>query len=254
MMQPDKGSDYGTEPPLCQPYSRMKVYRCLTRLLALVFPPHCRLCGDPAAAAFRLCGNCEQDLPWLAAGCVQCAQPGAPDIRCGACQRRPPSFDSTTALFHYRPPVDYLLKRLKFSSELAVAPLLAGMLASRLATRAGPLPELLVAVPLHRTRLRERGFNQAALLAVRLGARLAIPVARHLCTRHRATQPQSLLSPTARRLNLRHAFAIHGVPATHVAIIDDVMTTGHTAGELARALKQAGAQRVEVWVIARAAH
>jgi ComF family protein len=110
-------------------------------------------------------------------------------------------------------------------------------------------------VPLHRTRLRERGYNQAALLAARLGTRLAIPVAQRLCTRRRATQPQSLLSPTARRLNLRNAFDIHGTPAsTHVAIVDDIMTTGHTVGELARALKQAGVERVEVWVVARAAH
>jgi ComF family protein len=151
--------------------------------------------------------------------------------------------------------VDYLLKRLKFSSELAIAPLLAGLLAEHIAARAAPLPDLLLAVPLHRTRLRERGFNQATLLATRLGRRLGVPVASQVCLRRRATQPQSLLSPTARRLNLRNAFAVQQrLPAAHVAIIDDVMTTGHTAGELAQALKQAGAECVEVWVIARAAH
>jgi len=233
----------------------MTVYQWAAQLQNLVFPPRCRLCGSPAAAAFRLCRECEHELPWLAAGCVQCAHPGAPAAHCGRCQQRPPSFDSTTALFHYQPPVDYLLKRLKFTSELAIAPLLAGLLASRIAARTEPLPELLIAVPLHRTRLRERGYNQAALLAARLGTRLAIPVAQRLCTRRRATQPQSLLSPTARRLNLRNAFDIHGTPAsTHVAIVDDIMTTGHTVGELARALKQAGVVRVEVWVVARAAH
>lgn len=178
-----------------------------------------------------------------------------PATRCGHCQQRPPAFDSTTALFHYHPPVDYLLKRLKFASELAIAPLLARLLAERIATRNASLPDLLVAVPLHRTRLRERGFNQASLLALQLGTRLGIPVAPRLCTRRRATQPQSLLSTTARRLNLRRAFAIQdNVPAAHIAIVDDVMTTGHTAGELARTLKQAGAQHIEVWVIARAAH
>jgi ComF family protein len=233
----------------------MMVYQWVARLQNLLFPPHCRLCGDPAAAAFRLCPACEQELPWLAAGCLQCAHPAAAIPRCGRCQRNPPAFDSATALFHYQPPVDYLLKRLKFASELAIAPVLAGLLAERLATRATPLPELLVPVPLHRTRQRERGFNQAGLLATRLGRRLAIPVAPRLCLRRRPTQPQSLLSPTARRLNLRHAFAIRGrLPAAHIAIVDDVMTTGHTAGELARTLKQAGAERVEVWVIARAAH
>jgi len=233
----------------------MKVYQWVARLQDLLFPAHCRLCGSPAATAFRLCPACEQELPWLAAGCVQCARAVATQTRCGRCQKRPPPFDCTTALFHYRPPVDHLLKRLKFGNELAIAPLLAGMLAGSLSLRSEPLPGLLVAVPLHRTRLRERGFNQAALLATRLGERLAIPVAQRLCTRRRATHPQSLLSPTARRLNLRNAFDVHGTPpATHVAVVDDVMTTGHTAGELARVLKQAGVQRVEVWVIARAAH
>ncbi len=230
------------------------VYQWAARLQNLLFPPHCRLCGSPVMAAFRLCPGCEHDLPWLAAGCVQCARPVSPQTRCGRCQQRPPPFDGTTALFHYQPPVDHLLKRLKFAGELAIAPLLAGMLAGRITARSDPLPGQLVAVPLHRARLHERGFNQAALLAARLGERLSIPVAHRLCSRRRATQPQSLLSPTARRLNLRNAFAVHGPPAAaHVAIVDDVMTTGHTAGELAQALKRAGAERVEVWVIARTA-
>jgi ComF family protein len=226
----------------------------MERLLGLLFPPRCRLCGDPARAAFRLCRGCEQDLPWLDTACPRCAHPGAAPPGCGRCQRKPPAFDATTALFHYRPPVDYLLKRLKFSSELAIAPVLAGLLAECIAARGTGLPDVLLPVPLHRSRERERGYNQAGLLAARVGRQLALPVAPRLCTRRRATEPQSLLSPVARRLNLRHAFGVETMPPAHVAIVDDVMTTGHTAGELARALKQAGARRVEVWVIARAAY
>jgi ComF family protein len=176
-----------------------------------------------------------------------------PQGRCGVCQRRPPVFDETTALFHYHPPVDHLLKCLKFARELAVAPLLAGMLAERLGQREQALPGQLVPVPLHHSRLRERGFNQATELARTLGRRLHIPVAHHLCRRLRPTEPQSRLPPAARRLNLRNAFTVQGTPEhKHLAIIDDVMTTGHTANELASALKQAGAERLEVWVIARA--
>lgn len=243
-MEPDR--------PRCQPQCAARVYRWGSRLLDALFPPQCRLCGDPAAGAFRLCAPCERDLPWLGSACGQCARPGTAITPCGRCQRRPPAFDSTVALFHYRPPVDYLLKRLKFSAELAVAPLLAELLAGHLAAHAAPLPEALVPVPLHRGRLRERGFNQAALLAGRLGRQLGLPVTTGLCVRRRATEPQSLLSPVARRLNLRRAFAVRGTPPAHVAVVDDVMTTGHTAGELARTLKQAGALRVDVWVIARA--
>lgn len=231
----------------------MTVYHWSARLQNLLFPPHCRLCGAACDSAWSLCAGCEQDLPWLASACTQCARPGPATLRCGHCQRMPPPFDSATALFHYAPPVDYLLKRLKFSSELGIAPLLCALLAAHLAMRAAPLPALLVPVPLHRSRQRERGYNQANLLADRLGLHLAIPVARRLCERRRATAPQSLLGPAARRTNLHRAFIVRRTPPAHIAIVDDVMTTGHTAGELARILKRAGAGRVEVWVIARAA-
>jgi ComF family protein len=148
--------------------------------------------------------------------------------------------------------VDHLLKRLKFSGELALGSLLGELLAEQMALRTDPLPQQLIPVPLHPARLRERGFNQATELARAIGKHLEIPPAWRLCRRQRNTQPQSLLSNTARRLNLRNAFSVSGTPSAHVAIVDDVMTTGHTSNELARALKQAGAEKVEVWVIARA--
>jgi ComF family protein len=189
--------------------------------------------------------------------CPQCARPlntrGDP-APCGHCQQQPPAFDATHALFHYQPPVDHLLKRLKFSGELGLGPLLGGLLADQLQQRDRALPQQLIPVPLHPARLRERGFNQATELAAVAGRQLGIPLARRLCRRRRNTEPQSLLSNTARRLNLRNAFAVNGTPAAHVAIVDDVMTTGHTSNELARALRQAGAQLVEVWVIARAGY
>jgi ComF family protein len=223
-------------------------------LLDRVFPPRCRLCGSGGETQW-LCRPCRDELPWLLQHCPQCGYPQDPrgePSSCGRCQRQAPAFDVTHALFHYRPPVDHLLKRLKFSGELALGPLLGGLLAEHLAQRGDALPTQIIPVPLHPVRLRERGFNQATELAGIVGRQLGIPLARRLCRRRRNTGPQSLLSNTARRLNLRNAFAVSGVPAAHVAIVDDVMTTGHTTNELARVLKQAGAQVVEVWVIARA--
>ena len=174
---------------------------------------------------------------------------------CGACQKQPPAFDAATALLHYQSPVDYLIQRLKFSGELAVAPLLARLLAKKIAARTTALPDLLIPVPLHRERLHERGFNQATELARNLGRRLAVPVEQRLCRRHRHTRPQSLTPPGLRRRNLRGAFGLNGeLPAVHVAIIDDVMTTGHTADELSRVLRRAGAACVEVWIVARSGH
>jgi len=232
------------------------VYNCRSALRRLLFPGHCRLCGSTTRDGPDLCQSCRRDLPWLDTACRQCAQPlhvSHAHALCGHCQKQPPAFDRTTALFHYRPPVDHLIKRFKFSEELQVGSLLSGMLAARLAERDDDLPELLLPVPLHPARLRDRGFNQATEIARHVGRSLEIALDYRSCRRRRNTRAQSLLSPNARRLNLRNAFAIsRPLEALHIAIIDDVMTTGHTGNELARTIKQAGATRVEIWVIARA--
>jgi ComF family protein len=195
----------------------------------LLFPPRCRLCGAPPGDGAGLCRACLDDLPWLERGCPQCARPlpvGGDTRLCGACLQRSPAFDAATALLHYGPPADYLLQRLKFSGELAVAPLLADLLAGKIAARSSPLPDLLIPVPLHPTRLRDRGFNQATELARPLGRRLAVPVDHRLSQRDRRTEPQSLTPLRQRRRNLRGAFSMTGeLPVdAHVAIVDDVMT------------------------------
>jgi ComF family protein len=178
---------------------------------------------------------------------------GAAGLRCGRCQQHPPPFDQTTALYHYQPPLDFLLKRLKFSRDPGMGPLVASLLARALLPRPAPLPGLLVPMPLHPARQRERGYNQAVEIARPLARTLGIRLDHGLCRRVRRTEAQSLLGTTARRLNVRNAFAVTGPPtAYHVAIVDDVMTTGCTAGELARTLKAAGVKKIEVWVIARA--
>jgi ComF family protein len=224
-------------------------------LEALLFPPRCRLCGAASAADPALCQACLDDLPWLEGGCQRCARPlpaGGENRWCGTCLQRAPAFDAATALLHYQSPADYLIQRLKFSGELAVARMLSRLLAEKIAARASALPNLLIPVPLHRARLHERGFNQATELARHLGRRLAVPVDHRLCRRNRHTPPQSLTPLRQRRRNLRGAFNLSGeLPAAHVAIVDDVMTTGHTADELAGVLRRAGAGYVEVWVIAR---
>lgn len=225
-------------------------------LLSYLLPPHCRLCGVPARQELPLCTGCRRDLPWTQYACRQCGRELTGAVQaglCGHCQQDPPVFTATTAALHYRPPADYLIQRLKFSGELALAPLLAALLTERLGRRESPLPEQLIPVPLHHSRLRERGFNQAMEIARVLGRRLELPVDRRLCRRIRQTVTQSLLPARSRRRNVRNAFVLNGTPrARHVAIVDDVMTSGHTANELARVLKKAGVEVIEVWVIARA--
>jgi ComF family protein len=232
------------------------VYDWKRWLRSTQFPVHCRLCATRTGTAVSLCPDCLADLPWLKTACRQCGcglPAGDNRLLCGSCQQQAPPFDATTAILQYRPPVDYLVQRLKFSGELAIAPILSRLLAGHLSPRQARLPDLLIPVPLHPLRLRVRGFNQATELARPLGRILGIAVNTRMCRRIRNTEPQSLLPVTSRRDNLRGAFRVdRATRAGHIAIVDDVMTSGHTAGELARALKCAGAERLEVWVIARA--
>lgn len=231
------------------------VYKCCKQLQSLLFPPTCRLCGITTAPDEWLCKACTRDLPWLARSCSICARPlTATNLltTCGNCQQRQPVFDRTIAPLRYDAPVDYLVQRLKFSDELSTAKLLAQLFVNRLNGSAS-LPELLIPVPLHASRLRTRGYNQSAELARHISKLLGLPASSRTCKRHRKTETQSLLPARERKSNLRNAFAVKDkLKVRHVAIVDDVMTSGHTANELAKVLKQAGAQQVDVWVMARA--
>jgi ComF family protein len=172
----------------------------------------------------------------------------ARDEICGACLRRPPPFDAAVAAFEYRFPVDRLVRRFKFAGDLAAGRWLAGRLAAVVAAQ----PDLIVVPPLTPARLRERGFNQALEIARVVGAATGARVGARVLEKVRDTAPQPGLGGRARRRNLRGAFrAARPVAGSHVAIVDDVMTTGATVAELASVLKEAGARRVDVWVVAR---
>jgi len=171
---------------------------------------------------------------------------------CGRCQRRPPRFDAALAALAYRAPVDWLVQRFKFDGRLACGVVMGELLADAVSASDRPLPDALIPVPLHAARLRERGFDQARELARVLGRRLTVPVAGNCLSRIRATAAQTGLDAAGRRRNLRGAFRVQGTPPARVALVDDVLTTGSTMGECARALKRAGCGRVEVWVAARA--
>jgi ComF family protein len=152
--------------------------------------------------------------------------------------------------FEYAWPLDALEARFKFAGSLA-----AGRVLSDAWMDEGPppsLPELLLPVPLHLSRLRSRGYNQALELARPLGRRYRIPVAHDVLYRARKTDAQSELDALARLGNVRGAFAVRRVPTQkHVAIVDDVMTTGATLAECAKALVAAGVERIDVWALAR---
>ncbi len=218
-----------------------------------LFPPVCRLCRAPGRRGVDLCEACIADLPWLPPGCRQCGQPLAVAGAglCGRCLARPPAFDGCISLFSYEFPIDQLIQRIKFNSDLAMARSLGLLLSQRLRERLEPAPDRVIPVPLHWRRLAKRGFNQALELARPL-ADTGFVVDGSLCRRIRRTPAQSGLSAARRRRNLRGAFEVTGgVRGRRIAVIDDVMTTGSTLDALARTLKRAGAVRVEAWVIAR---
>lgn len=195
-----------------------------------------------------LCAACLGGLPWARSACPGCGRPAGP-LAC-ACRLGPgPVPARACAALLYHPPVDHLLRRFKFHGDLAAGALLAALMAHALAP--ADRPQALVPVPLHRARLRQRGYDQALELARPLSASLGLPLQARLLRRVRATAPQSELGAAERQRNVRGAFAAGPTPLRHVALVDDVMTTGATLQAAARALHLAGVARVDLWVCAR---
>ena len=227
-----------------------KTWRQLQRF---VLPWRCLLCGAAGDHDIDLCADCAAELPRNRSCCVRCALPlVTPAVMCGECQRRAPPWDAAWAPFRYGWPLDRLESRYKFGADLA-----AGRVLSALWRREPcpiDLPQLLLTVPLHRSRLRQRGYNQALELGRPLARELGVPLRHDVVQRLRRTDAQTELDALGRRRNVRGAFVMHPgieLPA-HVAILDDVMTTGATLAECARVLKRAGVQRLDVWALARA--
>jgi len=233
-----------------------KGYHWLNIIQDCFFPPTCLLCGHDGDNGRDVCPSCHLDLPWNTACCARCAailatRPSAAAL-CGQCLSHPPAFDETHAPFVYQDTIRHLITALKFKADHQNARLLGQLLAEHL-IHSAHMPELIVPVPLHPARYRKRGFNQAIEIARTVAKELSLPLDLTCCRRLRDTAQQTSLSGGLRRHNLKKAFAaVQPLKAKHVAILDDVMTTGSTTHELALVLKKAGVERVDVWVCARA--
>lgn len=226
----------------------------------LLWPSRCLACEAPGLDGLDLCAACAAALPWNRCACPGCALPLPEMGICGDCLRgdaalarrgRMAALSTVHAAFVYAAPLDRLLPRFKFHRDLAAGALLSQLMAEAVATL--PRPDAVIPVPLHRSRLRRRGYDQALELARPLARSLDLPARDDVLQRIRATTPQSELSALARRRNLKDAFAVKPglrLPA-HVVLVDDVMTTGATLHAAAGALKRAGVQRVDAWVCAR---
>jgi ComF family protein len=231
-----------------------KVDGVAARALRLLLPPRCLLCGAGAQAR-DLCAGCTRDLALNTLCCPRCALPlESPAPACGECLKREPPFAAAWAPFRYGHPLDLLEARFKFRADLAAGRVLTELMIERAHIDAPARPGLLIPIPLHRERLRERGYNQALELARPLAQALGLPLRHDLLLRAKATPPQTGLDAKARRRNLHRAFelTVTGTLPDFVVIFDDVMTTGATLREAALTLRRAGVARVDVWALARA--
>jgi ComF family protein len=243
----------------------------VTALLDLVFPPFCPVCQARLEQGRRdpLCGLCWERIERISGSCCRlCGLPFSEfaSIRadrrpvgrslCGRCRRRVPAFSYARSAARYGEVTREALHAFKFGGRRALAAPLGDLLAE-MGTPRLPIgdPDLLVPVPLHPRRERERGFNQSLLLARRLGHTWRLPVRADVLERTVATAPQTELTREARRTNVRGAFALRRpelVAGRHVIVVDDVFTTGSTVSACALCLKRGGASAVGVLTVARA--
>ena len=230
----------------------MKKFCCdaLRFLKDRFWSPECQLCGGLAFGP-DICRGCFRDLPRAVHSCRCCAAalPG-PGV-CGACLKRPPAFETALVPFVYTFPIDRILQRLKYQSRLEHSRLLGELLGHHVRRKSGPV-DAIVPVPLHMSRWRQRGFNQALELARWVSRVTGTPVATDMCRRIRDTPPLWPLSPPGRRRLLRQAFETEQrIDGSHLVVLDDIMTTGSTASAIAASLLKAGAGTVTVWAVAR---
>ncbi len=229
-----------------------------TPLVDFFLPSRCGLCGLGATVR-GLCASCRGEfLPWRQEeACRRCGDrltPAECEGICAQCALKPPRFEAVSAGFWYEPPLDALIHRFKYGADLRLGRALALAMAQ---TMLPPLAiEVLLPVPLAPRRQRSRGFNQAAVLTRDLGAAWRLPVLLDAVQRRRETPHQARLHASARRENLRGAFAVErarAIAGRRVGVVDDVLTTGATLNALAEVLLESGAAAVQGIVLARAA-
>ncbi len=235
----------------------------LRAFLDTVFPPLCHVCKAfiPDAGRLHLCGACrEKIVPLTSPLCTVCGVPflteGGRDHVCGPCAANPKPFVSARAAVYFHGPVQELIHGFKYGKKVRLALPLGILAAERLAPFISEsAAELIVPVPLHPRRLRERGFNQALLIGRYLSKTFGIPLSVNNLRRIRWTEPQINLSGEDRIRNVRGAFSVKNpvrFEGKTVLLVDDVYTTGSTAAECAKTLKLSGASGVHAATVARA--
>jgi len=233
----------------------------LKKLTTWFLPHICILCKNLTHRPQDLCLSCLQSLPMLKQGCLSCANVLPllnQHLLCGQCLQYKPPFEVTHGLFHYQPPIAKLILDLKFQHALAHAKLFGELLAEKIIHewyKEKPLPTAIIPMPLHDSRLQERGFNQAVEIARPIAKALNLTLWVHDVVRIKATKPQATLTAAQRKQNVKNAFLVKkSLKNQHIAVVDDVITTGNTMEEFCRLLKKQGASKISVWCCARRDH
>lgn len=229
----------------------------LDPVLSVVFPSRCPACGEAVLRPTRgpLCSGCWAALPRHLGALCECGEPlAAAAVPCGRCRRGLSPFSRGASLGPYEGSLRVVIHELKYRGRRRVARRLAEEFARRDGLGVAQGADALVPVPLHPRRLRERGFNQADLLARELGRAVGLPVWNDVLVRRRDTPPQTGLSAAARRSNVAKAFAVHRrgrIAGQTLVLVDDVTTTGATVLACAARLRECGARDVRLLSAAR---
>jgi ComF family protein len=221
----------------------------VSNLISLLFKQNCILCASATDLAHSLCHDCVESLPYAPKlSCPQCGLESQGEI-CGSCLKNEPHYDFTHALFSYAYPIDAILQHYKYNNALYLSHTFGHLLAEKIINFDS---DIMMAMPLHPTRIKTRGFNQSLEVAKIIAKQFNIQLDTTSCQRIKNTPPQASLALKERAQNMKGAFACNAnFKGKHIALVDDVMTTGASLNELAKTLKLAGAAKVSCYILAR---
>lgn len=236
--------------------------RIKARFYCLLAEP-CLICLSMDSRSDGICMACQNELPWQPPGCAVCGvvleDTMSADSLCSRCMNNPPAFDRCMTVFSHEFPVASQISNFKdkagFSAARTFGILLARQFLAHYRINDIPLPDLLVPVPLHPSRLRNRGYNQAAMLTLALSRRTGIRVVLDICSKLKTEHSQRGLGANARMSKDGKLFVANGMTKTvcdrRIAIVDDVVTTTATARDISRVIRAAGANSIDVWALTR---
>lgn len=221
-----------------------------------LWPTRCLICLQTVAATNpieHLCMDCLDLLPWNTPACIRCAHPLPMALAyCAHCLGKPMQQQRSYILFNYTSPISDWIHAAKFEASFIHCRLLSQLLSHTLAHRSTSWPQCIVPIPLHPRRLRQRGYNQVIEIARTVCDRFEIPMDKQSLQRHRYNQPQSKLALKERKDNVRDSFQLQkALGVSHIALLDDVSTSGNTLEAASRALLMHGPLELEFWCIAK---